>query len=533
MAYGNIGRECEVAFPALMEPSRDTIMRALSAKAGVSEGSISSVSIVKRSLDARGTQVLYRYRIAYTLKGEPEIEPYTLLPYQDLSKDGRSAQKEKSVIVVGAGPAGLFAALTLLQYGVKPILLERGKDVHARKYDIALLSRYGIVNCDSNYCFGEGGAGTFSDGKLYTRSTKRGDIRQVLYQFVKFGAPDSILIDSHPHIGSDRLPGIIENMRNCIISNGGEIHFNSRVCDMDYHGTWEVKCSGGESYSADNLILATGHSARDIYELFCTKNWEIQAKGFAIGVRVEHPQDLINSIRYKGKYDRNLPAAEYSVVTQVNGRGVFSFCMCPGGILVPASTGDGEVVLNGMSNSQRNSKWANAGIVVSVEPDDVPEFRQYGALQLLRFQEKVERDVYAAAGNTIKAPAQRMVDFVNGRMSTTLPQSSYHPGIVSARLDRILPEAVAKRLRIAFPIFNEKMRGYYSSEALLLAVESRTSSPVRIPRDAETLQHISLPGLYPCGEGAGYAGGIVSSAMDGINAAKAIAYTLKEKNAIR
>ncbi|MBR5857165.1 MAG: FAD-binding protein [Bacteroidales bacterium] len=523
-------REVEVIFGAVKPPREEELLAAAAKKAGLTLKQVTSHQIVKRSLDARGSAVQYRYRVQIASKGEEQVEKYTLAPYMNVA----DVSADKYVVIVGAGPAGLFAALTLLQRGFKPIIVERGKDVHARKFDMALLSKEGVVNPNSNYCFGEGGAGTFSDGKLYTRSNKRGDIRKVLHQFVQFGADSSILIESHAHIGSDKLPRIIEAMRNSIIEHGGEVHFNTRAVDFvkSDDGSWNVVCekvaggadesvAGNVTFTAPNVILATGHSARDIYELFNKKGWEIEAKGFALGVRAEHPQQLINKIQYRGKYHPSLPAAEYSLVCQVDGRGVFSFCMCPGGILVPSATEQGEGVLNGMSNSMRNSKWANAGIVVSVDPDDVPEYASHGPLQLLRFQQDVERKMFEYTGS-IKAPAQRMNDFVRGKVSADLPKTSYVPGVVSAPLHELLPPFVADRLRKAFLEFNKKMYGYYTSDALLLAVESRTSSPVRIPRDPETMQHLSLKGIYPCGEGAGYSGGIVSSALDGINAAEKI-----------
>ena len=470
--------------------------------------------LVKRSLDARGSSLLLRHRVE--VYGPDEAyEPYSAPNYLDV-------HGADPVIVVGAGPAGMFAALKLLSLGRRPVVLERGKDVHARKFDMAVLSREGVVDPDSNYCFGEGGAGAFSDGKLYTRSSKRGDNREVLSQLVAFGASPDILCDAHPHIGSNRLPAIVENIRKCIESHGGEYHFGARVCAIEGEdGDFLVRCSDGANYRAPKVILATGHSARDVYQMLRSCGGRLEAKGFALGVRVEHPQALINKAQYHGKWRPGIPAAEYSFVQQVDGRGVFSFCMCPGGILVPSSTEEATVVLNGMSNAERNSRWANAGVVVQIEPEDVPgedEFR------LLDFQLEVERMMYrtaqsCGASNPMAAPGQRMQDFCKGRLSRDLPQSSYHPGVVSAPLHTALPPIVASRLQKAFP--KVKINGYYTNEALLLGVESRTSSPLRIPRDPQTLEYVSRPGIYPCGEGAGYSGGIVSSAIDGIRAALA------------
>lgn len=489
--------------------------------------------IVHRSIDARG-DVTMRYRVEAYKKDEP-YEEYKLPEYQDV-------HNAEPVIVVGSGPAGMFAALKLLTLGLKPVVLERGKDVSGRKPDIAKLSRTGVVNPDSNYCYGEGGAGTFSDGKLFTRSSKRGDNREVLYQFVNFGADPSIIVDAHPHIGTDKLPRLVSNIRECIIEHGGEYHFQNRVSDIERAEDSVITVTAVDekndnktlTYKAKAVILATGHSARDVYEMLQGKGCELQAKGFAMGVRVEHPQALINKIRYRGQWEPGFPAAEYSFVEQVDDRGVFSFCMCPGGILVPSSTEDGYTVLNGMSNSARNSKWANAGVVVSIEPDDVPEeYKKDGVFSLLNFQHDVEKKMFDYAAehaeadengvvNKLCAPAQRMVDFCEEQMSEDLPETSYRPGVVSAPLYELLPECVSSRLQKAFPLINNKMRGYYTEDALLLGVESRTSSPVRIVR-GDDFQCPQVPGLFPCGEGAGYSGGIVSSAIDGINCAVAAA----------
>ena len=510
-------KEFEIA-QKIGKPLTDAQLREAAAKAlGVKPEKVGHVEVTRRSIDAR-QDILYRYRVQAYRDNEP-YEPYRVAPYLDV-------HQARPVIVVGAGPAGMFAALKLLQLGLKPIVLERGKDVERRKVDMARLSTEGVLDPDSNYCYGEGGAGAFSDGKLYTRSSKRGDIREVLHQLVAFGAHPDILIDAHPHIGTDKLPEVVKNIRQCIEAYGGEYHFDARVTDIVRRadGGFDVHC-GTSVYAASQVILATGHSARDIYELFQAKGWTLEAKGFALGVRVEHPQWLLNQIRYHGKYQPCMPTAEYSFVQQVDGRGVFSFCMCPGGILVPSSTEPETVVLNGMSNAARNSKWADAGVVVQIEPGDQPE--QYtGPFALMDFQRDVERAMYRyaqehGARHPFTAPAQRMKDFCRGLLSKDLPKTSYHPGTVSAPLHELLPEHVASRLRKVFPMVERGMRGYYTNDALLLGVESRTSSPVRLPRNPETLEHVDVPGLYPCGEGAGYAGGIVSSALDGIHCAVA------------
>ncbi len=522
-------KEFEIAKKVGRELTEEEMFEAAGKAMGIPVKDVARCRVVRRSIDSRG-DILYRYRVEAFRRGEV-CEEYSVDEYQDVSS-------AEPVVVVGAGPAGLFAALKLLTLGLKPIILERGQDVHARKADIAALSTTGVVNKDSNYCFGEGGAGTFSDGKLFTRSSKRGDIREVLHQLVAFGADSDILINAHPHIGSDRLAEIVENIRHCIVEHGGEYHFGTKVTDLRKNpdGTISVftaasstsadtaadRPSESDIFTARNVILAMGHSARDIYNLLHEKGLPLQAKGFALGVRVEHPQHIINQIQYHGKYQNFFPTAEYSFVMNYAGRGVFSFCMCPGGILVPSMTDEGEVVLNGMSNSHRNGKLANSGVVVSVEPGDIPEYDRFGELSLMHFQRDVEQLMFRFSGS-IKAPAQRMMDFCRRIPSATLPTTTYHPGVVSAPLHELLPEHVYSRLKPAFPDVGRKMKGYYTNDALVLGVESRTSSPVRIPRDLVSLEYMGMAGLYPCGEGAGYSGGIVSSAIDGINSAVAIA----------
>lgn len=505
----------EVAYPLNHKPAAEELISAAARSCGVPAKKIVRCDIVRRSLDARG-QLVYRYQVRAQMEGDEPAKEYRF--------DYKNVASARPVIIIGGGPAGMFAALKLLERGLKPVILERGKDVHSRKRDIAAISVKGTVNPESNYCFGEGGAGTFSDGKLYTRSNKRGDVYEVLHQMVAFGAPESIITDARPHIGSDILPRMVEGIRECITSHGGEYHFEARVTDikpLSAGGRWEVICVGGLTFKADDVILATGHSARDIYKLFDTRGWALEAKDFALGVRAEHPQSLINRIQYHGRWQPDIPPAEYYLAEQVEGHGVFSFCMCPGGILVPSTTETGSLVLNGMSNSQRNGTLANAGMVVQVSAADVPEYSRYGTFALLEFQREVEQKMFAFS-NSLHAPAQRMVDFCRGRESASMPKSSYTAGTTAAPLHELLPPFIADRLRKAFVLFDRKMKGYYTNDALLLACESRTSSPVRIPRDPNTLQHASLPGLYPCGEGAGYAGGIVSSALDGIAVANVI-----------
>ena len=521
-------KEFDLAVPVGRALSQEQMEAEARRQMGLPKAAPVRCVVTKRSLDAR-KEVVYRYHVEAYAAGEA-YEPYRLEPSRDVAD-------APEVIVVGAGPAGLFAALKLLTLGLKPVILERGKDVHRRKTDMATLSKTGVVDPDSNYCYGEGGAGAFSDGKLFTRSSKRGDIREVLHQLVAFGASEDILVDAHPHIGSDRLPAVVERIRECVIAHGGQYHFDTRVTGIDRKedGSFAVTAASGAQFSARAVILATGHSARDIYELFDRHGWDLEAKGFALGVRVEHPQHLINNARYHGRQWPGMPAAEYSFVEQVEGRGVFSFCMCPGGILVPSSTEPDALVLNGMSNSARNSRWANAGVVVQIEPEDIPAgYAGDGAFAAMNFQRDVERRMFAwiarsGAANPMAAPAQRMKDFCRGIVSASLPATSYFPGVVSAPLHELLPDFVYQRMRLAFPVVDRKIHGYYTNDALLLGVESRTSSPIRIPRDPETLQCLQVPGLYPCGEGAGYAGGIVSSAIDGIRCATAVAAAQRMK----
>ena len=488
-------------------------------KQAVNSKKYDSFKIQKRSIDARSRQIKVNVLVDFYEQGENKSK----ISY---SKPSEISVNAKTVIIIGAGPAGMFAALKLLELGIKPILIERGKDVRDRRRDIATINKDHIVNSDSNYCFGEGGAGTYSDGKLYTRSSKRGDIRRILEILVTHGAKDDILIDAHPHIGTNKLPQLIQNIRESILEAGGEIYFNERVTDLTlkFDQIVGVTTHSGKNIEGNGVILATGHSARDIYYLLQQKGILIEQKPFALGVRVEHQQQLIDSIQYKCE-DRGLwlPAASYSLVSQeeVLGRkkGVFSFCMCPGGFIVPSATEQGEVVVNGMSPSRRDSKYSNSGIVVEVGIEDTKDFAKHGALAGLAFQSEIEKKACNIAGKTQLAPAQRLVDFVKNKHSNDLPSTSYQPGIVSTKLTDVLPDYIGKILQKGFESFGNKMKGYFTNEAIIVGVESRTSSPVRIPRDKESLEHPQIKRLYPCGEGAGYAGGIVSAAMDGENCA--------------
>ncbi len=496
-----------------------------------SEEDITGYNIIKRSIDSRGKQTWIIITLTAFIN-EPFVErTLTHFTFKNV------ANAQKKVIIIGGGPAGLFAALKLIEEGIKPIILERGKDVRARRRDLATLNKEGIINAESNYCFGEGGAGTYSDGKLYTRSTKRGDINRILNLFVHFGAEENILFDAHPHIGTNKLPQIITAMRKLICDSGGEFLFEKKVVDFTIKDDIikGVKTADENIFEADAIILATGHSARDIFHLLHNKKILIESKPFALGVRIEHPQHIIDSIQYhmlsKNSINERpdfLPPASYSLVDQINGKGVFSFCMCPGGIIAPASTDNNELVVNGWSPSKRNNPFANSGIVISVDEKDVQSYNKYGPLAGLHFQQFVEQKSYEYGGGKFVAPAQRMVDFVDNKKSSSLPVCSYLPGLNSVSLKEILPQFINEGLRNAFIAFGKKMKGYYTNDAVLVATESRTSSPVRIPRNNDSLQHPQIKNLYPCGEGAGYAGGIVSAAMDGERVAAKIAEQLTD-----
>jgi uncharacterized FAD-dependent dehydrogenase len=501
---------------------------------GVKHTSVTGYTIVKRSIDARGKQIWINLSLLAFIN-EP-LQKRKLLPvrYHDVHTANRK------VIIIGAGPGGLFAALRLIEAGIKPIILERGKDVRARRRDLALLNKEGAINPESNYCFGEGGAGTYSDGKLYTRSTKRGDVNRILNIFVRFGAEENILYESHPHIGTNKLPNIITAIAKQIIESGGELLFEKKAIDLVIKNEkiTGIKTSDGDIFEGDAVVLATGHSARDIFQLLYDKKIKIESKPFALGVRVEHPQELINDIQYHckpGSCDPLLPPASYSLTQQIKGIGVFSFCMCPGGIIAPAATNSGELVVNGWSPSKRNNPYANSGVVVQIQNHDLVDLKNFEeinetsqkmlrtSLGMMYFQKYVERKAFNSGGGKFVAPAQRLVDFCENKISASLPGCSYLPGIHTASLKEVLPSFIHKNLQQAFREFGKKMKGYLTNEAVVVATESRTSSPVRIPRDEENLQHPQIKNLYPCGEGAGYAGGIVSAAMDGERIADKIA----------
>jgi len=496
----------------------------LSKQLKVASKEIQHVSVLKRSIDARQKAIKINLKVVVYLMGEPFTENKIQLP------DYKNVSHSQEVIVVGAGPAGLFAALQLIELGLKPIIIERGKDVRGRRRDLKAINVDHLVDEDSNYCFGEGGAGTYSDGKLYTRSKKRGDVTRILELFVAFGASPDILVDAHPHIGTNKLPQIIQDIREKILECGGQVLFETRLTDIiiKNNEVQGIVTRNGDTILASNIILATGHSARDIYELLDRKQVFIEAKAFALGVRAEHPQSLIDSIQYSCDYrGKFLPPAPYSIVKQVGGRGMYSFCMCPGGVIAPCATSPGEVVTNGWSPSKRDQATANSGIVVELKLEDFKPFTKFGALAGMEFQKSIEQKAWHLAGETQRVPAQKMVDFTQNKVSADIPKTSYVPGTTSVEMGEVFPGFLTQILREGFVEFGKSMRGFLTNEAILHAPESRTSSPVRIPRNPETLEHVQIKGLYPCGEGAGYAGGIISAAIDGEKCALKIAETIR------
>ena len=481
---------------------------------GFDARTICGIRILKRSIDARQRQIFVNLKVRVYVNEQPHDDDFVRTEYPNV-------EGKPQVIVVGAGPGGLFAALRLIELGLRPIVLERGKDVHERKKDLADITKKQKVDPESNYCFGEGGAGAYSDGKLYTRSKKRGDTDKILNVFCQHGASTAILADAHPHIGTDKLPMVIEAMRNTIIRSGGEVHFQTKMTQLILEGNKVIGCVADKEYHGP-VILATGHSARDVYRYLSETAIEMEAKGIAVGVRLEHPSELIDQIQYHSKHGRGrwLPAAEYSFVTQVDGRGVYSFCMCPGGFVIPAATDKEQIVVNGMSPSNRGTAWSNSGMVVELRPEDVTGD---DVLKVMWFQEELERMCWQQGNMRQTAPAQRMSDFVNNRLSYDLPKSSYAPGLISSPLHFWMPKMISKRLQEGFKVFGRHAYGFLTNEATLIAVETRTSSPVRIVRNRDTLQHVHIQGLFPCGEGAGYAGGIVSAGVDGERCAEAAA----------
>lgn len=477
---------------------------------------LTAVRILRRSIDARQRTIFVNLKVRCYINEQPQQDEYVATVYPDVSSAPQA-------IVVGAGPGGLFAALRLIELGIRPIVLERGKDVRERKRDLAQIAKTQQVDAESNYCFGEGGAGAYSDGKLYTRSKKRGSIEKILNVFCQHGASTNILADAHPHIGTDKLPRVIEAMRNTILRSGGEVHFQTKVTSLILDGNRVVGCLASDKEFRGPVILATGHSARDVYRYLADAKIEIEAKGIAVGVRLEHPSELIDQIQYHNKQGRGkyLPAAEYSFVTQVDGRGVYSFCMCPGGFVIPAATDKEQIVVNGMSPSNRGGQWSNSGMVVEMRAEDIAGD---DPLRVMHFQEQLERDCWQQGNRKQTAPAQRMADFVNNRLSYDLPRSSYAPGLISSPLHFWMPQDISHRLQEGFKQFGRMSQGFLTNEAVMIGVETRTSAPVRILRDTESLMHIRLQGLFPCGEGAGYAGGIVSAGVDGERCAEALSH---------
>jgi len=511
-------KELEFVVPPEYKDDNQYLHNLAAQKLKLNNEEIKAVQIIKRSIDARSRNPVFRVKAIVYINEEPAelFSPINFVPVKG----------NKKVLVIGMGPAGMFAALRLIEIGIKPIVIERGKDVQSRRRDLKAIQQFGQVNPDSNYCFGEGGAGTYSDGKLYTRSTKRGDVARILNILIQHGSQHEILIDAHPHIGSNKLPQVVQSIRETILRYGGEIHFESKITDLIIEGTKVngVIVNNEKEFIGDSVILATGHSARDIYMLLHKHNLKIESKPFAMGVRIEHPQNLIDEIQYHSKErNPNLPASSYSITCQTGDKNVYSFCMCPGGIIIPASTDIDELVLNGMSVSRRDSPYANSGLVVSINENDWKDFSNYGLFAGLEFQKSVERIAFEAGGKNQQAPAQRVTDFIKGKTSVDLPSTSYIPGTVTSPLHEFLPGIITSSIKEALIILDKKMKGYITEDAQMLAAETRTSSPIRIPRDNETLMHVKIAGLFPCGEGAGYAGGIISAAIDGERCADAAA----------
>ena len=528
--FAGMTNEYQIRVVPEVAAQEDRLKAYLAEEYGFDVRTINGVRILKRSIDARQRQIYVNLKVRAYVNEQPHDDEYQHTEYPNV-------EGKPQVIVVGAGPGGLFAALRLIELGLRPIVLERGKDVHERKKDLALITKTQKVDAESNYCFGEGGAGAYSDGKLYTRSKKRGNTDKILNVFCQHGASTAILADAHPHIGTDRLPKVIEAMRNTIIKSGGEVHFQTKMTRLILSGDTIVGCIADKEYRGP-VILATGHSARDVYRYLAEAKIEIEAKGIAVGVRLEHPSQLIDQIQYHNKQGRGrwLPAAEYSMVTQVDGRGVYSFCMCPGGFVIPAATDKEQIVVNGMSPANRGTAWSNSGMVVEIQPFDDLTISQFDnlepvpeSLKVMRFQEELEKICWQQGNMKQTAPAQRMTDFVNGKLSYDLPKSSYAPGLISSPLHFWLPKSISHRLQEGFKTFGRNAHGFLTNEAVMIAVETRTSSPVRIVRDRDTLMHVRIQGLFPCGEGAGYAGGIVSAGVDGERCAEAAALYLSSR----